>query len=98
MRQVSDDSTEVQASLSVAAVCSWIIGLTILLIPFFLCVGQSLLPVFMFLVTLQIIAHMVLFGTDMPAEVIVFLRYLLDVMRLKFSRGESLTPPDFVWM
>ena len=98
LRQVSDDSTEVQASLGVAAVCSWVIAMTILLIPFFLCVGNSLLPVFMFLVTLQLIAHMVLFGTDMPAEVIVYLRYLLDVMRLKFSKGESQTPPDFVWM
>ena len=84
LRQVDLESPEVNASIKSGIFCSWVTGLSLLLIPFFICVGQSMLPLFMYLVTIQLISHMALFNTQMPAPVIVYLRQLLDVTRLNF--------------
>lgn len=74
IRQVDVESPEVMASLKSGRICSWVIGLSLLFIPFFACVGQSILPVFMYLLTIQLISHTVLFNTQMPDFVIIFLR------------------------
>ena len=52
-----------------------------------LCImGRSVVTLWMLLKNLQLIAHMTLLKSLMPQELFLYLRNLLDVMRLKFTK------------
>ena len=51
--------------------------------------GRNVITLWMSLITLQMIAHMILLKTLISEELLIYLRNLLDIMRLKFTRDTS---------
>ena len=71
--------------------------LLILLALIFLITGDSLLPIWIFLSSLTLIVHTVVFRSELPDVVFVVLKTMLKFLRLDFSPLSSenhVTPPD----
>ena len=71
--------------------------LLILLALIFLITGDSLLPIWIFLSSLTLIVHTVVFRSELPDVVFVVLKTMLKFLRLDFSPLSSenhVNPPD----
>ena len=71
--------------------------LLILLALIFLITGGSLLPIWIFLSSLTLIVHTVVFRSELPDVVFVVLKTMLKFLRLDFSPLSSenhVNPPD----
>ena len=62
-------------------------------IPLIFMLQLSIMPIWISLVTVQLIAHMVLMNSMLPPEVVLFLREILYVLRL-FPSTEASSAND----
>lgn len=63
--------------------------LLVLSVPLMCIGGTRLLPVWLVLITLQLIAHTLLLNSFMPQEIYFYLRDILQIMRLKAAEDEE---------
>ena len=59
---------------------------------------RSVVTLWVMLMTLQMIAHMTLIKSLMPQELSMYLKNVLDVIRLKFTKETEVFRPQNMWL
>ena len=75
-----------ESIVNFARLTSWlVITIVAIMVLLLLILQKSLLPIWIMLISLQLIAHMALMSSMMPQEVVYFLRTILSTLRLQFT-------------
>ena len=89
LRQVKP-GTSIDLERIVKLIMAGIGGFLLVFGLLFLALGESLLPIWIFVTSLTLIVHTILFKVTLPEEVFITLKVMLNVLRLKFFETETI--------
>ena len=82
----TDSDLERIVKLVMAGISGFLLVFGLLL----LALGESLLPIWIFVTSLTLIVHTILFKVTLPEEVFITLKVMLNILRLRFFDTETI--------